>query len=141
MYNLDRFINAQKIHYEKCLNEIKNGRKETHWIWYIFPQLRSLGQSEISDYYGISNLEEAKEYIKNEYLRHNLVEISSELLKIDDDILNIMGHPDNLKLQSSMTLFKYADEQIEVFNEVLDKFYEGLEDEKTLSLLNISKRL
>ncbi len=141
MYNLDRFINAQKIYYEKCLNEIKNGRKETHWIWYIFPQLRSLGQSEISDYYGISNLEEAKEYIKNEYLRHNLVEISSELLNIDDDILNIMGHPDNLKLQSSMTLFKYADEQIEVFNEVLDKFYEGLEDEKTLSLLNISKRL
>ncbi len=141
MHNLERFIYVQKLNYENCLNEIKNGKKKSHWIWYIFPQLRELGESYISDYFGISGLNEAREYLNNEYLRNNLIEISTELLKLDDDIDNILGEIDSLKLNSSMTLFKYADPTIEIFNKVIDKFYSGKEDKITVSLLTEIKKL
>lgn len=141
MHNLERFIYVQKLNYENCLNEIKNGKKKSHWIWYIFPQLRELGESYISDYFGISGLNEAREYLNNEYLRNNLIEISTELLKLDDDIDNILGEIDSIKLNSSMTLFKYADPTIEIFNKVIDKFYSGKEDKITVSLLTEIKKL
>lgn len=141
MYNLERFIKIQKLQYEKCLEEIKNGKKESHWIWYIFPQLRALGESEISDYYGISDLTEAKEYLNNEYLKNNLIEISTELLKIDKDIQEIIGNIDSIKVNSSMTLFKHADSSIEIFDKVIEKFYNGNEDNLTLSYLNEVKKL
>jgi len=131
MYSLDRFIEAQGEYYNIALKEIKEGQKKSHWMWYIFPQLRGLGHSDIANYYGIENLEEAKRYIENDYLRENLVNISRELLSIDNDIEYILGYPDNLKLQSSMTLFKYADPNETVYKEVLDKFYYGNEDNVT----------
>ena len=135
VYNLRRFIDAQKRDYKNALEEIKRGRKESHWIWYIFPQLKNLGYSDISKYYGIGTIEEARAYLDNDLLRKNLIEISEAIYDLDDDILNIMGYPDNLKLNSSMTLFKYADSNIEIFSKVIDKFYDGEEDEKTLILI------
>ena len=137
-YNLKRFIDTQDDYYEQALSEIKNGRKETHWIWYIFPQLSSLGYSDTAKYYGISGIEEAKEYLNNPTLRKRLLEITEELYKCDDDIQDILGYPDYLKLQSCMTLFSSADSSIEIFGKVLDKFYGGYKDENTIENLGLS---
>ena len=135
MFDLERFVKAQDGIYEKALEEIKNGRKETHWMWFIFPQLVGLGYSYYANYYGIFSLEEAREYLKCELLRKRLLEISNELLKLNDNIINIFGYPDCFKLQSSMTLFMKADSSILIFQEILDKFYEGKQDEQTIKIL------
>ena len=135
MNNLDRFIKAQERDYFKALNEIKKGKKTTHWIWYIFPQLDGLGYSSIAKYYGIKGENEAIEYIENEYLRNHLLEISNELLKIENKSINdIMGYPDDLKLKSCMTLFDYVSDY-EVFSKVLEKYYDGTYDEITIKIL------
>lgn len=134
--NINRFIKAQAGAYETALVEIKNGRKKSHWIWYIFPQLADLGHSETAKYYGIKDMAEAKAYLANETLRQRLVEISSALLSLPtNDALGVMGSPDHLKLRSSMTLFAMADPECEVFRKVLDKYYEGRVDDKTVALL------
>ena len=134
MYDLNRFINAQKSDYNTALKEIKNGKKRSHWMWYIFPQLKGLGKSSTAEYYGIDGLKEAKEYYKNDYLRNNLLEITNELLKIDNnDIEYIMGYPDNLKLLSCMTLFSEVDKSNDLFNKVIDKYYDGKKDINTLN--------
>ncbi len=136
MYDLNRFINAQKSDYNTALKEIKNGKKRSHWMWYIFPQLKGLGKSSTAEYYGIDGLKEAKEYYKNDYLRNNLLEITNELLKIDNnDIEYIMGYPDNLKLLSCMTLFSEVDKSNDLFNKVIDKYYDGKKDINTLNKL------
>ena len=96
-YSLDRFINAQEENFEQALAEIKNGQKESHWIWYIFPQLRGLGHSGMAYFYGINDLEEAKEYLKNDILRTNLIKISQALYECNGEIRSIMGYPDDLK--------------------------------------------
>ncbi len=135
MNNLDRFIKAQERDYFKALNEIKKGKKTTHWIWYIFPQLDGLGYSSTAKYYGIKGENEAIEYIENEYLRNHLLEISNELLKIENKSINdIMGYPDDLKLKSCMTLFDYVSDY-EVFSKVLEKYYDGTYDEITIKIL------
>ena len=135
MNNLDRFIKAQERDYFKALNEIKKGKKTTHWIWYIFPQLDGLGYSSTAKYYGIKGENEAIEYIENEYLRNHLLEISNELLKIENKSINdIMGYPDDLKLKSCMTLFDYVSDY-EVFSKVLEKYFDGKHDEITLKML------
>lgn len=135
-YNLERFIIAQEENYQKALSEIKQGKKQTHWIWYIFPQLKELGASTTAKYYGLANIEEAKEYYSNEYLKTNLLEISRALLEIENkNIKNIMGYPDYLKLKSCMTLFQHVNPNEKVFCSVLDKFYNGKRDEKTINLL------
>ena len=135
MNNLDRFIEAQESDYNIALSEIKDGRKRSHWIWYIFPQLSSLGHSMTAKYYGIKDEKEAKDYINNQYLKNHLVEISNELLKLSNaDISDIMGYPDDLKLRSCMTLFDYVSNE-EVFQKVLDKYYDGKKDELTLKIL------
>lgn len=135
MYNIDRFIDKHKEYYEIALSEIKNGYKKTHWMWYIFPQLKELGISTTSKLYGIENIEEAKEYMSNNYLKHSMIEICTELLKQNGDIKYIMGYPDYLKLNSCMTLFEYTSHE-EIFSKVIDKFYNGNRDERTLELLN-----
>ena len=97
-YNIERFIKIQKEDYAMALKEIKNGRKRNHWMWYIFPQLKGLGTSAMAQYYGLENLEEAKEYYNNNYLRKNLLEITKALLSLDNtNIESILGYPDNLK--------------------------------------------
>lgn len=135
-YNLDRFIDAQKESYKTALEEIKAGEKQSHWMWFIFPQLKGLGMSYMANCYGIRNLEEAKEYLKNDYLRNNLLEISEALLELEsDDATKIFGTPDDIKLRSSMTLFALISSEGSIFHKVLDKFFTGSFDEKTIELL------
>ena len=134
-YNLKRFIEAQELDYEIALLEIKNGRKRSHWMWYIFPQLADLGYSSTAKYYGISNISEAKAYMENSILKSHLIEISEELYKLNDNISNILGYPDDLKLNSSMTLFKMTNPEIKIFGDIIEKFYNGKEDQATIDLL------
>lgn len=129
---LQRFIEAQNDSYDQALKEIRNGRKLTHWIWYIFPQIKGLGFSYNSEYYGIASLQEAKDYLENELLRKRLFEITESLLMHKGkDIESIMGDIDSLKLKSSMTLFD-AVQPGSVFGEVLDEFYGGERCRRTL---------
>ncbi len=134
--DIERFLKAQEKDYEHALNEIKNGRKTGHWIWYIFPQIAGLGFSSTSKYYSIKDKNEAIEYLKNKTLKNRLIEICEALLSLEsDDATYVMGYPDDLKLKSSMTLFDEVSD-IDVFKKVLDKFYKGEKDEMTISLLN-----
>ncbi len=137
-YNLERFVSVQKGAFELALREIRSGQKYGHWMWYIFPQLRALGQSGNSIYYGIADLEEAKAYMENQYLQANLIAMSRALLELDVcDPLIVMGYPDNLKLCSCMTLFELAAPDVCEFGMVLDKFYDGKRDDKTINLLKM----
>lgn len=139
MYDLDRFVKAQEKMYDIALNEIKNGKKISHFMWYIFPQLKGLGYSDISNYYGISGLDEAKEYLEDEILGNRLYNITLELLKIEEDNpINIFGNVDALKLKSSMTLFDIVSDD-EIFYDVLKKYYGGKKDERTIALLGKKK--
>ena len=134
--SLDRFLIAQDSMYEKALKEIKNGEKESHWIWYIFPQLRGLGYSPKAYTYGIDGLEEAKAYLEHPVLSARLIEITEALLTHrGKDIEDIMGDIDALKLRSSMTLFALISEADSVFYQVLEVFYDSKMDEMTLGLL------
>ncbi len=135
-YNLDRFIKAQKRDYETALNEIRRGYKRSHWIWYIFPQIAGLGFSPTSQYYSIASIKEAEAYMENAYLRAHLIEISEALLTLDSrDPEQVMGHPDDLKLKSSMTLFAEAAPEETVFQAVLDQYFGGGKDQRTLDIL------
>ena len=134
--SLVRFLDAQKGVYEKALNEIRKGRKTSHWIWFIFPQIKGLGTSPMAEYYGIENLDEAKAYLSNDILRERLLEISEVLLNLkENDPAVIFGYPDNLKLKSSMTLFALADPNCHIFQSALDKFYDGKQDTATLKIV------
>lgn len=135
MYDIDRFIKMQELYYEVALSEIKDGYKRTHWIWYIFPQLKGLGQSYNSEYYGLDSVDEVIEYMRNPYLRNNMIEICNELYKLDDSIENIFGYPDYLKLNSCMTLFEYSIQGEKIFGKIIDKFYNGKRDSVTLEML------
>ena len=135
MEGIDRFIKAQENSYNHALEEIKNGRKRSHWIWYIFPQFKGLGSSEISKYYAIRSRNEAKEYIKHPVLGSRLIEISNELLKLNtNNADDVMSWPDNMKLKSSMTLFALVSDN-DIFRRVLDKFFDGEMDEFTVQNL------
>ena len=134
--NLERFIVVQEHLYEQALNEIRSGKKKTHWMWFIFPQVLGLGVSDIAIYYSITDVGEAELYLNHEVLGPRLVEISKELLKLETDNPNeIFGDVDALKLNSCMTLFDYVSEDENVFSEVIEKFYDGEKDERTLQLI------
>lgn len=135
-YNLSRFIEAQKYSYNHALSEIKVGRKRTHWMWYIFPQLKALGRSSMALHYGIADIEEAKAYMTEPYLRENLINITKVLLSLEESNPSlVMGYPDDLKLCSCMTLFEIATPDVLEFGLVLDKFYDSKRDEQTIKLL------
>ena len=137
MPDLSRFLDAQRLSYAAALTEIRNGRKQSHWMWYIFPQIAGLGFSSTAQYYAIRDISEARAYLQDPILRSRLLEISQALLEQSGhDAEAILGWPDNLKLRSSMTLFLHADPSIPVFQKVLDKYYGGLEDEHTVALLD-----
>lgn len=137
MHDLNRFISAQERSYDAALREIKSGHKATHWMWYIFPQIAGLGFSSTARFYAISSMQEAKDYYAHPVLGKRLVEISEALLALDtSDAGAVMGYPDDLKLRSSMTLFLAASGDA-VFQKVLDKFYSGKPDSKTLSILGL----
>ena len=136
MSDLSRFIKAQETDYESALSEIRSGHKRSHWIWYIFPQIDGLGFSSTAQYYAIKDREEAEDYLKNDLLRERLVEISEALLQLEsNDAGDVMGYPDDLKLRSSMTLFHEVAPEIDVFQKVLDKFFGGKPDQRTIELL------
>ncbi|SHM01057.1 DUF1810 domain-containing protein [Hymenobacter psychrotolerans] len=134
--NLQRFLDAQQRDYATALAEIQAGRKRSHWMWYIFPQIQGLGNSETARFYAIQGQQEAAAYVQHPVLGPRLVEISAALLELDStDATRIMGSPDDMKLRSSMTLFAAQKGANPVFQRVLDKFFGGAPDEKTLQLL------
>ena len=135
MQSLDRFLKAQAGSYDAALREIRDGRKRSHWIWYIFPQIQGLGFSSTSQFYAITDLGEAKAYLADHLLRERLLEISGALLELpSSDPSAVMGYPDDLKLKSSMTLFELAEPDCPVFPAVLEKFYGGERDRRTIRL-------
>ena len=138
MHNgLERFLTAQQKYYQTALQEIKAGQKRSHWMWFVFPQIAGLGYSQMVQYYAIKNMDEAKAYMENDILGRNLLKISETLLEVrSDDAEEVMGWPDNLKLKSSMTLFAAAKPECEVFQKVLDKFFHGEWDQKTVEILS-----
>jgi uncharacterized protein (DUF1810 family) len=135
MFSLDRFRSAHAGSYEIALREIRSGRKQSHWMWYIFPQILGLGHSTEAMYYAIQNKDEAVRYWADPELRSHMMEICRELLKLEDSIDWIMGYPDNLKLRSSMTLFWLVTGD-GIFKDVLDKFYGGETDPLTRDRLS-----
>lgn len=135
--NLQRFLDAQKTDYATALSEIKNGRKRSHWIWYIFPQIQGLGFSEISKYYSIKNVAEAQAFLNHPILGNRLVAICKALVHLhENDANKIFGNPDDLKLKSSMTLFGALSKTDPIFQSVLDKFFNGEKDKATLQLIS-----
>ena len=133
--DLSRFLKAQEQDYEQALREIRSGRKRSHWMWYIFPQIQGLGFSPTAQYYAIRDLQEARDYLAHPVLGARLKEISSALLDLNGlSASEIFGYPDDLKLRSSMTLVRMADLNEPVFLEVLEKYYDGKPDARTVEL-------
>ena len=136
-FNLERFLKAQDSSYDIALQELNDGRKRSHWMWYIFPQLKALGYSETALYYGIADMEEAKSYLAHPILKARLVACCEAiLLHKDKSALRILGDIDAMKLKSSMTLFAFAsDEENSIFHQVLAQFYGGKMDQRTREIL------
>ena len=137
--SLQRFLDAQETDYAIALSEIENGKKQSHWMWYIFPQIQGLGFSETSKFYAIKNIHEANEFMNHPVLGKRLIEISNALLHLEtNDAHKIFGSPDDMKLHSSMTLFSSLPNTSPVFQNVLDKCFNGRKDERTLQILDES---
>ena len=135
--SLDRFVQAQTLMYPSALKQMQNGKKTSHWMWYMFPQLRGLGTSTMAHIYGISGLGEAKAYLAHPVLSERLYKLCGELLKHKDKTaLEIFGNIDEMKLKSSMTLFALTSEDYTIFDEVLEHFFGGEMDEVTVKLIN-----
>lgn len=133
---LIRFLEAQNQMYLTALTEVKKGSKRSHWMWFIFPQLKGLGTSETARYFGLNGISEATEYLRHPVLGRHLIEISQALLALEGKTANqIFGTPDDLKLRSCMTLFAAVEKSNPVFNQVLDKYFSGIPDELTLQIL------
>ena len=136
MDNLQRFLDGQRFGYDTALKEMKAGEKRNHWIWYIFPQIKGLGHSPNSQFYGIVDLTEAKAYLEHPVLGARLREITQEVLNhASRGIQTIMGAPiDAMKFKSSMTLFDAASPN-DIFAQALDTFFDGKKDERTINIL------
>ena len=135
--SLNRFLDAQEKMYPIALKEIKTGKKCSHWMWYILPQLRGLGISSMAYVYGISDIEEAKAYLKHPVLSERLYELCGALLEHKNkSAYEIFGDIDSMKLKSSMTLFALTNEDYTIFDEVLECFFGGEMDEVTVNLIN-----
>jgi uncharacterized protein (DUF1810 family) len=135
-YDLNRFVEAQRPTYEDALAELRTGRKCSHWMWYVFPQIAGLGRSETSRRYAIRNADEAKAYLDHPLLGSRLVECAAAVLATDGrSAYEIFGSPDDLKLHSSATLFARASPPGSVFSRLLAKYFGGREDEETVRLL------
>ncbi|MBQ9662652.1 MAG: DUF1810 domain-containing protein [Oscillospiraceae bacterium] len=134
--DLSRFLKAQEYDYAQALKEIRAGRKRSHWMWYIFPQIQGLGFSSTAQFYAIRDLDEAKDYLAHPILGARLKEISSALLQLEGlSASEIFGYPDDLKLRSSMTLFRLADLKCNIFRDVIDKYYDGKPDSRTVEIV------
>ncbi len=135
-FDLKRFSSAQESIYESVLAELRSGQKRTHWMWYIFPQIDGLGHSATTKYYAIKNTEEARQYLNHPVLGTRLLECAEAVFAIERrSISEIFDYPDDLKLKSSMTLFAYITNPRSVFARILDKYFHGEPDGRTLQLL------
>jgi len=138
--NLNRFISAQETIYPLVLKELQKGKKTSHWMWFIFPQIEGLGQSSTAKYYSIKSINETKEYIDHPILGKRLLECSNIILKIGcGSVEDIFGYPDYLKLKSCMTLFDFVFPEYKDFAAVLKKYFGGEQDEQTISILQKMK--
>ncbi len=136
-HNLQRFISAQAQDYDTAIEELKAGQKQSHWIWYVFPQVAGLGFSDMAERYSIKDRAEAIAYIEHDILGPRLIESAETLLQIEGRrIEDIMGYPDDMKLRSSMTLFHLVTPPDSVFQKVLDRYFGGFIDGKTVAYLN-----
>ena len=139
-YNLKRFVDAQESVYPQVLRELCNGQKRTHWMWFVFPQIRGLGRSAMAERYAIASLGEARAYLAHPVLGSRLVECARLVLDADVRAIGTMfPYPDDLKLRSCMTLFAHAAPDEAVFRDVLDRYFAGAEDHATLALLGTQK--
>lgn len=130
------FIQAQNTVYPSVIKELTEGRKRSHWMWFIFPQMKGLGHSRMARRFAIESLEQAKEYLQHDILGARLIECAELLLlHPDKSALDVFGSPDNLKLQSSLTLFAFAAGKKRVFEELLHQFYQGDYDMNTIEML------
>jgi len=135
-YNLNRFVEAQEPGYERVVSELSGGRKQSHWMWFIFPQLRGLGYSEMAAYYGISSSKEARAYVEHPVLGPRLLECTRLVNAVEGRTASdIFGFPDDLKFRSSMTLFAAAAPDEQVFQQALDKYFDSQGDSVTLQRL------
>jgi uncharacterized protein (DUF1810 family) len=135
-YNLARFIEAQDQEYARALAEIRSGRKRSHWMWYIFPQVDGLGLSSTSRRYSIKSLDEATAYLRHPVLGPRLVESAQAVLDVDGrSASEIFGSPDDLKLRSSATLFAHVSPAGSVFERLLERYFDGHRDDRTLALI------
>jgi len=135
-FQLSRFVEAQDKVYDRVLAELKSGRKRSHWMWFVFPQIEGLGSSSTTRYYSIKSLEEARQYLDHPFLGKRLRECAETILTLEGlSASSIFGYPDDLKLKSSMTLFASVAEGQSVFGRVLEKYYQGNRDERTLAIL------
>ena len=133
---LERFVEAQSRVYDTVINELALGHKETHWMWFIFPQLKELGKSAIAKHFGIESLEEARAYVAHPQLGARLLECTKTMLaQRNANAYEILGSPDDLKFRSCMTLFSVAAPTEPVFKQALDMFFSGKSDETTVKLL------
>ena len=135
-FDLNRFISAQHEVYNRVLAELKSGAKRTHWMWFIFPQIEGLGHSTTAEYYAIKSIEEAREYLNHPLLGSRLMECAEAVLAVEGrSASQIFGYPDDLKLKSSMTLFASVADLGSPFVRVLDKYFQGERDARTLQIL------
>ena len=141
LYDLDRFVRAQETDYDQALSEISSGRKRTHWMWYIFPQLEGLGSSWTSVHYSISGIGEAEAYLAHPVLGPRLVKCAEAALHHQGQTASsIFGYPDDLKFRSSATLFAHVSPAGSVFHQIIDTFFRGQPDETTLRRLQSPRR-
>ena len=137
MIDLQIFVQAQEDMYEQALAELKNGSKESHWMWFVFPQIAGLGNSEMARKYAIPNMADAKAYLSHDLLGSRLRECTEAVLAVEGRTAHeILGSPDDMKLKSCMTLFEVADGPDSVFSSILEKYFEGQRDERSLMILN-----
>ncbi len=138
-FNLKRFLDAQRDDYATALAELTAGKKTSHWMWYIFPQIEGLGFSSMSRRYAIRSIEEARAYLAHPVLGTRLLECARAVLGVEGrTALEVLGSPDDAKLRSCATLFAYVSPPGNVFQQILDRYYQGKSDDQTLRLLNES---
>jgi uncharacterized protein (DUF1810 family) len=135
-YNLNRFIEAQMTTYEGAMLELTRGRKESHWVWYIFPQIEGLGRSDTAKLYSIKSLEEGRSYLEHSVLGPRLIKACEILLSLKDASMDeVMGFPDNLKLLSSMTLFETLSDSNSIFTKIIELYFDDVRDDASLKIL------
>jgi uncharacterized protein (DUF1810 family) len=134
-FDLGRFVEAQAGVYDRACDELHDGRKQSHWMWFIFPQMKGLGSSPMSQRFGIASLEEARAYLAHPVLGPRLMEVTRLMLAARGSLRNVLGSPDDMKFRSSMTLFAHTAGAASIYAEALDKLCEGKPDERTLARL------